>query len=176
MREPVLSKSYKFKNNQFTCALQCYQCQAMTKAGTRCKRRTCIGTHHCFQHRRDLHIKVQDTPHGKGLFAYGPNNIVFRDGDFITYYDGEPLTERQWHTRYPRGQEAPYLLVRGNYIEDGACRRGMGTLVNDFRNIQRRSNAEFRWDRQTNKPRIFATRTIKHGEQILLNYGKAFRF
>lgn len=177
MPEHTLSKSYKFKNSQFHCALQCYPCQGVTKSGNQCKRRTCIGTHYCFQHRRLNRVKVQNTSVGKGLFAFNPDGgTAFRDGDYITDYDGEPITKQQWESRYIAGQEAPYLLVRGDYIEDGACRRGIGTLINDFRNITRRSNAQFRWNKSKNKPSVYATRTIKHGEQILLNYGKAFRF
>ena len=122
---------------RFQCRLQCNQCTARTAAGVRCRRRVCIGTTTCFQHRRrDLGVRVAPSPgRGKGLFS---TRRLPRDTNILRY-DGELLTPAQVSARYGNNAQnghAPYALSvtqRGanvGRVQDLGCRRGIGGLIN----------------------------------------------
>ena len=54
----------------------------------------------------------------------------------------------------------------GNY-QDAACIRGIGSLCNHT--TGKKANARFSWGRDGDV-NIIATRPIRHGQEILLNY------
>ena len=57
---PVTRSRYRIRGEKaFECPLQCAQCVGRTKAGTQCRRRSCIGTPHCWQHLlADKHLRI----------------------------------------------------------------------------------------------------------------------
>ena len=69
------------------------------------------------------------------MFAAGPpGSVVFRKGEVVVYYGGDQCSEKTMNERYGEFT-APYGFEGGgkkgsktNY--DGACNRGLGTLVN----------------------------------------------
>lgn len=173
---------YKINNSShFTCNLKCVRCTATNSSGTRCKLKSCIGTPYCWTHllhHKHLRIKpsvVQGA--GNGLFAVSPalgnNDIVFKRGDVIIQYDGEVITNKELQRRYG-DFTAPYGLSQGNYIEDGACRRGVGSLANHV--SSRSANARYSFSTSTKKFRLVATKNIRNNTEVLCDYGGDYHF
>lgn len=197
----TLSKSYKFvyrfASHNFSCSLKCKQCTSITKKGTRCKRKTCIGAGVCYTHLlHSMKLRIRDSEHlssGKGVFAQLSRNtpstslratrrpIVFRRGDTIVEYGGEIIDLAVVHTRYG-GHLAPYVLEKPKgqrHIEDGACQRGVGSIINDFRstsgtNAQNNTNVMFVFSNSQKKFIVKATKNIHDGEELLVNYGNQY--
>lgn len=198
--ESTPSRSMRFKSaSKFTCPLQCQSCLGMTKTGARCRRRVCVGLRYCYQHLTHYGLRIAQSTipgAGKGLFAWDRDAarrpmdrsttrkqsarrapILFKRGDFITIYDGE-LIDAATVTRRYGNRIAPYVLHnrRETVVEDGACHRGVGTLINDGRRSDGRSdrNAEFQLNTKGGYFQVHATRAIRHGEEILVNYGNGY--
>lgn len=170
----------------FSCKLQCVRCSANTAQGTQCKRNVCIGTPYCWTHlRKERHVVVDESTiagAGNGLFAYDPadpqgNAIVFRPGDEILQYDGESVTRQQLDERYGE-YTAPYGIIQKHagvyYLEDGACRRGGGTLVNH--KPVSRANAKLTFSTSTRRFRVVAKNNIRNGAEIFVPYGVDYQF
>lgn len=159
----------------FACALTCLQCSATTKAGARCKRRTCLGLPLCRSHL--VKLRVGPAAGGLGLFAKvpgGPQAVAFARGETVVEYAGENISEAEVTRRYGPSDDdvAPYVVaVRDGRFEDGACRRGLGSLAN---HLDRGHNARFKVaDGPDGRPRVLivAQRAIRNGEEITVYYG-----
>lgn len=168
-----------FQNRRrlFACRLQCGRCEGTKKNGQRCTLTSCIGTPYCWIHllsEKKLRIKesiIQEA--NKGLFAMdkqaGANDILFRVGDTIIEYGGEVVSRDEIDERY-EDFTSPYGLAEGRYGEDGACRRGVGTIANH--GGSRRSNARYVLSRGANRKfKLVATKNIRNGSEVLTNYG-----
>ncbi len=176
----------------FNAPLQCARCTyrkplANGNEGPQCRRNACIGLPYCYQHLQvAYHVRIADSdiPHaGKGLFAWNPHAegggehpIVFRRGDPIVPYDGELLNNHQLDARYGEytGPYALQVLANNAAVRDGALSRTVGSLINHT--ARNRANAEFVVDRARRTARIRATKPIRHGQEILINYGREYRF
>lgn len=168
----------------FQCPLQCARCEGRTRQDTQCTRSTCVGTGLCWQHLLSTrNLRIKDSAYGKGLFATldrrtddeACQRIVFRKGDRITDYGGEALLMTDLTLRYA-GYTAPYgLSTTAGRAEDGACARGIGTLVNH--GVSRAANARFSIASASNNhiARVVATKIIRHGREIVINYGDSYR-
>jgi hypothetical protein len=173
--------TFKENNHQrFECQLLKLQCTHINPTtNQRCKRFQIIGCGLCWAHlQSDRHLKVKSStiPNaGRGLFAYNKTDnrdIVFRKGDFIINYDGEKLNELQLNTRYGNST-APYSIkVKNNYFEDGACRRSPGSLINHQPNARVNS----RYSTNYRLIKIFATKNIRNGDEIFINYQDKYLF
>lgn len=183
---------FKFESNDgtvnFSCPLECNQCEGINRNGNQCSRRTCIGTPFCWTHlwsMRNLRILPSNIPNaGKGLFAVmrrgadmPPGNIIFTTGATIIDYYGESMPRPVLDARYG-DFTAPYGVGWRAMVEDGACRRGVGSLANGgtphARAVIRRSNA--RYSRlQDGRYVLKATKSIKHGQEIICYYGEEYR-
>lgn len=167
----------------FSCKLSCVRCEGETARGTRCKRQVCIGTPYCNAHlKKKMHLTIADSEiagAGKGLFAYDPddpdgNDIVFRPGDVIVQYDGEMITNDELERRYgdytaPYGIQEKYGVL---YTEDGACRRGAGTLANH----KTQANAKLSFGTSRRRFQLIAKKQIRNGREIYVSYGRQYRF
>jgi hypothetical protein len=127
-------------------------------------------------------VRIKDSAYGKGLFAHdktlpfgGPRNrrIVFRNGDVIVDYNGEPVSQAELDRRYDRnGTEysAPYGII--NYLTDqrydGACRRGVGNLANHGRGHNKNADLTSLANGQVV---LTATKNIVNGDEIIVDYG-----
>ena len=161
----------------FECPLVCKRCDGITKAGTRCKRQTCIGNELCWTHLLSLHnLRVKDTgeARGKGLFALSPRgrpgDVIFRRSQKIIHYGGEPVTDEELTRRYG-DHTAPYGIAgQGGRFWDGACNRGIGSMANH----NNRPNAVFRYNARQRAIFLYATKTIRYNEEIFVNYGDEY--
>ena len=141
-------------HDAWKCRLQCIQCIAKNRDGSRCKRTVCIGLPFCSVHmKRELRLKISTSTiaaAGKGLFAYDPSvgaqGVVFPEDSIIVEYAGERLTHDQTEARYVDETTTPYAFNNGRtnnrrFVVDAACIRGIGAMINhdpDHANVTHR--------------------------------------
>lgn len=165
---------YIDNNKHFSCVLQSLRCESFSNAGTRCKNKTVIGTSFCWRHLlRDKQVRIKPSQYGLGLFAMNTNKgekeRIFKANDVIVKYDGELITEEEKNRRY-ENETAPYgVLMRNNSINDGACRRGVGTLINHGTGAK--ENARFSYTRN-GELQIKALKNIYNNREIFINYNR----
>ena len=157
----------------FTGKLSNQQCMATSKAQTQCNNRTVIGAGLCWIHLLKEHnLAIRAATHGRGLFAVKAGNpnfddqlIVFRNGDRILEYTGDELNNDELTERYGQST-APYAMAKnkGLFI-DAALLRGPASLANHSPKPNAKAGVSNR-----NTIVLTATRAIKHGQEILLNY------
>lgn len=187
----IMPYKFQFKSqdqgpNQrgFACNLQCAQCSATARNGQQCKKNACIGVPFCWMHllsQHNLRIKESSIPGaGKGLFAMSRNTpsdgIVFQKDQVICRYYGEAVTQDILQERYG-DYTAPYgIHVRGTAFEDAGCKRGIGSLANHAPNS--RANARYSYQLHNGSPVSFirATKNIRNGSEVLVNYGRDYNF
>ena len=175
-----MPKQFKFFiNNQlnFQCRLQSEQCTAIKPNGLQCRNRTVIGTNICWTHllHRD-HLRILDTPHGKGLFAKNPrkapNAVIFSRAQRIISYGGQIIDLWDLNRRYGK-KTAPYGVdIGNNEYEDGACLRGIGSIANHASGD--RANARFGFTRG-GELFLYADKPIRNGQEILIDYNRGGR-
>ncbi len=183
---------------EFLCVLKSQRCKAHNKTtGVRCSKTCVIGLPYCWIHLLSIkHLKVSDSylngeSIGKGLFAAmvsdleaDRDDIIFDDNDaqrIICAYDGEVISQSTLNHRYgsdinvrrQRIQSYPPYAVRilnTNTYEDGACKRGSGSLPNHRDSDDPERNAMLV---TSNDGVIYveAIKPIRHGEEILVDYG-----
>jgi len=120
---------------------------------------------------------------GMGLFAHlptahrtftGPRTLLFKNGDYITGYGGNVVTDRQIERMYQyrdsrnkfHASTIPYgLNIGNNKIIDSICSRRAGSYANDPRKTKFRPNASLGTDG------IYAIRDIYDGDEIFVDYG-----
>lgn len=169
-----MPKHFKFYVDNaltFQCELESERCTGQSKNGNQCRRNTVIGLSLCWQHLlSQKELRIKDSRFGKGLFALNKrkdnNAIIFKKNQTIISYNGEVITENDVYERYQENT-APYTIVgQRNTYEDGACHRGIGTLVNHA--TGNAINAKFSYNRQG--VIIKATKNIRNGQEIFVNY------
>lgn len=173
--------------NNFNGQLQSQQCEFILVTGNRCRRRCLIGLPMCRPHlekRYHVEIKQSTIPNaGLGLFVKDrtrdDNEVIFRANDTIVPYSGELLPNgRQTILNRYGMNTAPYGIAiseaRGDF-EDGALRRGVGTLVNHKPHSQANSRIGIT-NTQPRKAQIKATKNIRNGQEIFASYGNTYNF
>lgn len=99
---------------------------------------------------------------GLGLFA----SRTFKRGDFIIEYTGEHISHEEADRRGGK-----YLFILSDaLVVDGRGRENIARYINH----SCRPNAEAETDEDEGKIRIFATRTIRSGDEITYDYGKEY--
>lgn len=186
--------NYTCGNHAFRRNMDCERCTGRTTSGQRCSRTVCIGLPLCWQHAKKVYgVRVgNSTLHGKGVFA----TISFSRGDWICPYNGEVVTRAQLDTRYPGDCLAPYGMCEDNRCEDGASRRGLGTIANgegprgrrirtNAKTVKFARNYPISEHRRTRLEQygvlpvhgsmwLIATRDIPQGTEIIQNYGEEY--
>ena len=113
---------------------------------------------------------------GMGLYMMEGAKV----GECIARYSGEPMTRAE---STQRGHSHYKLQVHSNLFLDAADPVHFeGRYINDARHTQFKTNARFAANYTTNTcsntgfkwVRIYATRRIRAGEEVFLNYGKSF--
>jgi SET domain-containing protein len=163
--------------------LESTRCEEIKPNGSRCKRKVVIGAPYCHTHLKYKHfLVVRDSTiqnAGKGVFVLDvhreEDEIIFRKGDRVCYYEGEVLSHEQFLERYSNADKtAPYTVqLHNNKYEDGALKRGIGSLLNHKRMNQ--CNCKLSISRN-NRAQIIATKNIYNYEELFINYGRSYRF
>ena len=179
-----MPKRFKFfidDELHFACNLKPHQCSAIKPNRQQCSKRTVIGTDMCWTHllyRKHLRIKSSNVAEGgKGLFALDPkrgdNDIIFKTGQTIIFYGGDIISKPELDRRYgvytaPYGVEIQGVDGNGEQrYRDTACDRGIGSLANHGNS--RKENARFSMGNVLN---LKATKNIRNGQEIFINYNK----
>jgi hypothetical protein len=165
---------------RFYAKMKTRQCTGHNKNGQRCKRKCTIGFELCSTHlESEMNLKVKDSNiAGKGLFAFNrkenENEILIHKGDKITSYNGEFIDRDVLLQRYDV-HTAPYGIQydRDTYI-DSALLRGIGSLINHTQ--MKNTNVRFSVDRRNRAINLVATRNIRNGDELLVNYGPQYEF
>lgn len=168
--------------NHWDKSLEAKQCQYQKENKELCKRSVIIGNPYCWQHRKQVEhveIKTSHIPHaGKGLFATNGTTskaIVFRRQDPIIPYAGKFIDTAELRHRYHQ-YTAPYgVFVKKDVYQDGADLRGIGTLINHQGN-KKNTNTEFYVSHNPSQVKIRATKNIPNGDELILSYGKDYKF
>lgn len=173
--------TYTFKNRGgvilVNCALECTQCTSTTKAGQPCRRTACIGVKYCWSHLlTEKKLRILESEHGKGVFAVDrrqpPGAVLFRRWAKVIEYDGLIVPSETVHQRYGR-YTAPYAIqLDDDTMEDAACHRGVGAMVNHAEG----DAVNARFETVDGHLCVRATRYIRNGEQILVDYGEVYDF
>ena len=152
------------------------RCVAETKAKGQCRLMTRHGAH-CWVHlaqKFGARIKPSTLQGaGKGLFAARD----FRKGDKVARYTGDliPVAKEAKHGE----NHSHYQLLlseqgQGAIIDAARTNAAEGRMVNDARGSGQRNNCRFSCD-QTRKTAVLrATRNIKKGEELFVNYGRDY--
>jgi len=110
---------------------------------------------------------------GRGLFADRPgpasDQPVFKKGQNIVKYYGEKISRAEMDQRY-NGFTGPYLIgLTNTQFEDGAKRRGVGSLANRNPGHNNSNISVYR-----GAATIRATKNIYNGQEIFCAYGSSF--
>lgn len=112
---------------------------------------------------------------GKGLFTTSP----IRKGDQIVEYKGELLTWKQCERRYGKNiSKAKYLfhISYKNVVDAQRTPKELARYANDAEGFVKhkifRNNAEY--DVIKRKPYIVATKNIRAGEEIFVDYQQEY--
>lgn len=107
------------------------RCVARVSPDKKCNNRTRRGNL-CWVHlQARMGLRVRNTNHGLGLFAWRP----FYKGDIITKYTGKRVTRKQVDKKYPGDQTAQYVLCdesTGLCVDANVTTSGFGRFVNSF--------------------------------------------
>jgi hypothetical protein len=151
------------------------RCEALTRAGVRCKRETIKHAKFCFQHAKEI-LGIQVKPSmvqnaGNGLFAARP----LPEGTRIQYARPEDaLTIQQVISRYGERGRGDYVVCnRTRCLDARSTQSGHGRYVNDPRGTRKKANSKltvYQQNGQT-KGNIRLTKKVKQGEEILTRYG-----
>lgn len=165
---------------RFDQELPSFQCRAHNKQHLRCKRHVIIGLPYCFQHLQSIsHLKIKDSTipdAGKGLFCYYPGHdgVVFPKGKWIIPYNGDELTRSQLIQRYGETSTKPYVLqVSADRFLDAATYRSVASLINH--DHEEHANCKFELNPQVKKIWVRATKNIKDGDELTIDYSASYK-
>ena len=145
------------------------QCTASTAKRVRCKGRTAKGQY-CWNHLKQLEgLRIKQSSLGsqvgEGLFA----ERRFAHDEVVALYTGDWAWEDAGDT---------YLLevTRDKIIDAARTNAAPGRWANDPRGSGRRANARFAYNPRSQVAMVKATRTLAKGEEVLVNYGRAYNW
>ncbi len=152
------------------------RCVATTLKGQQqCSQQTRHG-YLCRVHRAQIDgtcIKASSVPGAeKGLWA---ETRSFKKGKIVARYTGDLVPTQAGKRRNGFGG-SHYVLELSDAVSIDAARTNTadGRMVNDARGSGRQPNACFRGNQRNKTATVVATRTIKKGEEVLVNYGYEF--
>ena len=101
---------------------------------------------------------------------------MFHRQDPIVPYSAKFINTEELKRRYHQ-YTAPYgAFVKKDVYQDGADLRGIGTLLNHQGN-KKQTNAEmYVSHKPTSHINIRATKNIHNGDELILSYGKHYKF
>lgn len=167
------------------------RCKSILHNGDRCRNMTALVHPYCIECLpRKFNVSIRDSnlgpKVGKGLFVtdYSKKlgDVVFEKGDYICPYLGEFVSKNELQRRYCESSTrpevttitTPYAFNTGKYDIDGALYRGPAVYANDAKGSGYRNNSSLEFDEDSKKLKLYATRKIRNGEEILTSYGSGY--
>jgi len=167
-------------DHEFSCKFNSKRCEYIKPAnGQRCKNKVVFGLPLCHCHllsQRHLKIAASTIKNaGKGLFALNKalpeDAIIFKKGQKIIEYIGEPINLEELNERY-QDRTAPYAIgINANRFIDSACLRGTGSFANT---MLRKNDNNATFSTYRGQASIKATKNIKNGQEIFVYYGNQY--
>jgi len=155
------------------------RCSALTKDGSRCKLKTARQYPLCWIHLKKeegTQVKKSDIKNaGLGLFYVAKND--FKKDRKIADYSAKEISS----TPNPNSKYV-FEVGKNRYLDGEDKLNYVGRYINSSKNSNKAPNVRFTKGYNTTKKMnrytvpIFSKRGIKKGEELLLNYGKNFRF
>jgi hypothetical protein len=118
-----------------------------------------------------------------GLYAYDESSKekpIFKKNSWIVAYNGEKVSKQELGRRYGT-YTAPYGITvnkKKDIYEDGACKRGLGTLINhgpqNIANVNFRERAMNPGSHIPSHMWIKSIRDIYHNTELIANYGNEY--
>ena len=110
---------------------------------------------------------------GKGLFTTIERNA----GDFICYYEGENLSEKQLFNRYKNNKKMTYVLQRNqdSYIDARDNPKLLARYINSYHNSRKKTNCKYSINPRTNLVSVKATTHILPNSELLIAYGRSHK-
>ncbi len=152
--------------------VQCHRCNANTKAGVRCKKKTLRGDK-CWMHLQlidNLRIKKSQLPN-TGFGLYSGKSPIRKNSKVIEYTGNVSHHELS----------GPYVLeVSRNRFIDAANTKHTGGFANSCRTKDKKAknckgnNCNFTYDRRNKKAYISSVKNIKPNEELFASYGNNY--
>ena len=157
--------------------MTCTRCVAKTKGGTQCKNKTCKQFPYCWVHLKandKLQIKKSTIEGaGEGLFYVGKNDLP--PNKKVTLYSSKKAVSTPI--------EGDYVLQVGKKYIDGEDKSNfVGRYINSPAGTKRLPNVRFSKGYKITKVQgretvpIISTKKIKPNSELLLSYGKSYKF
>jgi len=150
------------------------RCVADTRAGTWCQLNTRYGCF-CWIHRAQINgTKIKDSTiqgAGKGLFAVK----AFKKGETVVRYTGDWVNTADGEMENGFGDsDYVFQYSREKSIDAARTNTADGRMVNSSRGRNQPSNVKFSVDYVRKRVTIRASRAIRVGEELFINYGSAY--
>ena len=155
----------------------CTRCVATTKGGNQCKNRTCKQYPYCW-----VHLKAKDKLQVKKSTVEGA-------GDGLFYVGKKDLSPNKKVTLYSSKKvvttpvEGDYVLRVGKkYLNAEDKSNFVGRYINSVQGTKKQPNVRFSKGYNITKVRdretvpIVSTKKIKPGSELLLRYGRSYKF
>ena len=154
------------------------QCQAKTKTGSQCKLNTCKQYPYCWIHQKSLEglqVKKSTVPGaGEGLFYVGKPDVEAKSK--VTLYSAKKVNTDRINGNY-------VLEVSKNKFLDAEDKSNfVGRYINSTRGTGKQPNVKFSGTREIKEIKnrqtvpVLAVKKIKKDTELLLNYGRGYKF
>lgn len=157
--------------------MDCSQCQARTKSGARCKKRTCRQYPYCWIHLKSidkLQVKKSGVA-GKGLFYVGKQDFP-KDKKIVDY-------SARTISRHPNpGSEYDLQVGQNRYLDSNSPLNYVGRYINDKHGTGQAANVRFtkgsRIYEKNNRYTvpIYSKKKIKPDSELLMSYGRLWNW
>lgn len=158
---------------------ECAQCSAQTRAGSRCKSRTCKYADYCWIHTKSLlqlGLRTSSIPaSGTGLFTY----IDIPPKRIICAYKGENIPQEQYNTS---NSGYGVAIPRERVIDGKSTQSSLGRYANHCRPEDKRAelcagnNAKFSISTRNgvSTVNVKSTKRIAAGSEVFVSYGSGY--
>ena len=146
---------------------RCPQCNAIARAGHRCKLKTCKYAPKCYHH-TPVQVQQSNIPGaGRGLFAkrdLKPNEKI---ADYTL--GTQQMTQQMFNLKYPDGRATHVAQIHGTYYDATDGSKSIAGMAN--RGVSgSRNNA-----RINKNGGVVMTKPVRKGQEIYLSYGRSYR-
>jgi len=146
--------------------MSCEQCKGVTKAGLRCKLKTCKFSPFCHHHTK-VEVRESTIPNaGRGLFAKKRINNKEKFGNYKL--GTQKMTQDQYDNKYPNDEATHVAKVRSYYYDAINPRKSIAGMANTERGGRNNSKIN-------NNGMLVATKNIAQDSEIFLAYGRSYR-
>ena len=144
------------------------RCKGWTKSGIRCRKFTTFYPGKCGTHTEDFKLKKSTIPRaGRGLFV----SRDFANHEKLGDYKGERMSRTAFEAQVP--ESAYGYRFKNKIIDAKKTQSCLARNINDARD-DAKTNCEFVDRIRQNKVEVLATKPIKSGSEVFVDYGPTY--